>query len=112
MLGQGPIALALTGVDWWAMLATLGLTGIFLITLGERPDGWGALGPEHLVVALHWLGVAVLWWLGVACSPLAGRVVGRGRLLSAGHRGGRAGHGPDRQAPYPRRELARAGLAG
>ena len=57
------------------MLTTLGLIGVFLIALAGEPDGWGALGPEHLVVALHWVGVAVLWWLGVGCSPLAGRVV-------------------------------------
>ena len=78
MLGQGPIALALTSIDWWVMLATLGLTGVFLTTLGSDLEGWGALEPQHLVIALHWLGVAVLWWLGVACSPLAGRVVGAG----------------------------------
>ena len=78
MLGKGPIAPALTGIDWWAMLATFGLTGIFVMTLGSDAEGWGALEPEHLVVALHWVGVAALWWLGVACSPLAGQVVGAG----------------------------------
>ena len=31
-----------------------------------------------MVIALHWLSVAVLWWLGVACSPLAGRAVDAG----------------------------------
>jgi tetratricopeptide (TPR) repeat protein len=72
MLGRGPIGLAHTGADWWAMLATLGLIGIFLTTLGSDPEGSNALEPEHLVVALHWLGVASLWWLGVACSPFAG----------------------------------------
>ena len=75
MLGYGPIALILTGVDWWAMLATLGLTVVFVMILGSDPDGWGALEPVHLIVALHWAGVAVLWWLGVACSPLTGRLV-------------------------------------
>ena len=78
MLGQGSIAQTLTGVDWWAMLAALGLIGAFLMTLGSDPEGWGSLEPVHLVVALHWLGVALLWWLGVACSPLAGRLVGAG----------------------------------
>ena len=57
------------------MLTTLGLIGVFLIALAGEPDGWGALGPEHLVVALHWVGVAVLWWLGVGCSPLMARLV-------------------------------------
>ena len=90
---------------------TLGLIGLFLIALAAEPDGWGALGPEHLVVALHWVGVAVLWWLGVGSSPL-GRVVAASDLLSAGHRGGRAGHGPNCHPPYPPGELARAGVAG
>ena len=35
----------------------------------------GCVGPAPLVVALHWVAVAVLWWLLVGCSPLAGRVV-------------------------------------
>jgi hypothetical protein len=42
MLDQHPVALALTGVDWWLMLMTLGLIGIFLIALAGEPDGWGA----------------------------------------------------------------------
>ena len=54
---------------------TIGLMAIFLVALASEPDGWGSLLPEHLVVALHWLGVVVLWWLGVGCSPLAGRLV-------------------------------------
>ena len=45
------------------------------MTAGTDPDGWGVLEPQHVVIALHWLSVAVLWWLGVACSPLAGRAV-------------------------------------
>ena len=111
MLGQGSIALGLTGVDWWAMLAALGLIGAFLITLGSDPDGWGALEPVHLVVALHWLGVAALMVAGSRLLTARGPARGRGRLLSAGHRRGRSRHGTDRQAPYPRRELARASVA-
>jgi hypothetical protein len=76
MLGHGPIAVTLTSIDWWAMLATFGLIGVFLMILGSDSDGWGALEPVQLAVALHWTGLALLWWLGVACSPLAGRLVG------------------------------------
>jgi len=78
IIGQGPITLELTGNDWWATLATLGLIGGFLVTLLSDPEGWGAVDQEHLLIALHWLSVGVLWWLGVACSPLAGRGVGVG----------------------------------
>ena len=49
-----------------------------IFQLESDPEGWGALEPEHLVVALHWVGVVLIWWLGVDCSPLAGLVVGAG----------------------------------
>ena len=76
MLGRGPFALNLGQTDWWAMLATLGLTGVFLTALASDAEGWGALEPEHLVVALLWVAVTMLWWLGVGCSPFVGRQVG------------------------------------
>ena len=98
--------------DWWAMLATLGLTGIFLMTLGGDAEGWGALGAGAPGgrASLGGRGSALV--AGGRLLAAGGPGGWRGRLLSAGHRGGRPGDGPDRQAPYPRRKLARAGLAG
>ncbi len=78
MLGQGPIMLALIGIDWWAMLATLGLTGVFLMTLGSDPEGWGALEPEHLVVALHWAGRGLLVVAGSRLLAARGPLIGAG----------------------------------
>ena len=94
------------------MLATLGLTGVFLIDSGERPRGLGCAraGAPGGRAPLGGRGHALV--AGRRLLAARGPAGGRGRLLSAGHRGGRSGHGPDRQAPYPRRELARAGLAG
>ncbi|MFI5459899.1 MAG: tetratricopeptide repeat protein [Isosphaerales bacterium] len=69
--GQVPAGLARTSADWWAMTATLGLVGAFLVSMGTDPDTWGALEPEHLVFSLHWLSIAVLWWVRIASSPLA-----------------------------------------
>ncbi len=74
LVGQGP-ALAVAPADWWAMLATLGVFGAFLASVGSDPDAPVLVEPEHVVLSLHWLSVAVLWWLGVASSPLLGRLV-------------------------------------
>ena len=49
ILGERRLRLALTGVDWWLMLMTLGLIGVFLVALAGEPEGWGALGQR-------------LWW--------------------------------------------------
>ncbi|HKI20079.1 MAG TPA: hypothetical protein VKA15_19475, partial [Isosphaeraceae bacterium] len=68
---ERPSGLGLLSVDWWALLATLGLLGAFLVAEGTDPHGWLASEPEQLVIALHALSVIVLWWLGVSCSPLA-----------------------------------------
>jgi len=78
MAGLRPIPLALSSADWWAMLGSLGLIGAFLATAGTDPEGWGLMEPQHEVIALQWLSVAILWWLGVASSPLAGGVVATG----------------------------------
>ena len=78
IVGDRLVALTFTTVDWWVMLLTLGLIGLFVIVLAGELDAWGTVGPEHLVVVLQWLTVVILWWLGVGCSPLAGRLVGAG----------------------------------
>jgi len=78
MAGQGLIFFGLSAGDWWIMLAALGLIGVFVVTAGTDPDARGLLEPQHEVIALHWLSVAVLWWCGVAWSPLAGRAVTTG----------------------------------
>jgi tetratricopeptide (TPR) repeat protein len=67
--------LGLSLADWWAMLAVIFLIGAFLMIAGTDPEGWGAMEAEHELIALHAVSVFVLWWLGVACSPLAGRGV-------------------------------------
>ncbi len=68
---ERPSGLGLLSVDWWALVATLGLLGAVLVAEGTDPHGWIADEPEQLVIALHALSVVVLWWLGVSCSPLA-----------------------------------------
>ncbi len=52
------------------MLGSLGLLGAFVAGTGSDPDGPGAVAIEHLVVAFHWVIMAVVWWLGVVSSPL------------------------------------------
>ncbi len=61
---------ALASVDFWALLATFVLLGVFLVVEGIDPRGWITSEPEHTLVGLHVLGVSILWWLGVDCSPL------------------------------------------
>ncbi len=73
--GLRPMRLALSAFDWWIMLAALGLFGAFLATAGTDPEGWSRMEPQHELIALHWLSVAALWWLGVRCSPLTGQAV-------------------------------------
>jgi hypothetical protein len=58
--------------DWWYLLGSLGLIGAFLIAAGIDPEGWLAAEMNALVIGLLWVGVAALWWLGVAGSPLQG----------------------------------------
>jgi tetratricopeptide (TPR) repeat protein len=71
VLLERPSGLGLLFVDWWALLATLGLAGAFVVAEGTDPHGWIAAEPEQLVIALHAPSVIMLWWLGVSCSPLA-----------------------------------------
>jgi tetratricopeptide (TPR) repeat protein len=75
---ERPSGLGFLSVDWWALMATLGLLGAFLVAEGTDPHGWLASEPEQIVIALHALSVIVLWWLGVSCSPLASGAVTAG----------------------------------
>ncbi|MGO9913696.1 MAG: hypothetical protein ACLQIB_03135 [Isosphaeraceae bacterium] len=70
ILGQDTLRLHLAARDWWAMLATLGLLGGFLGAKATDPEGWGRAASELTAASLHWLGIAIAWWLGVGCSPL------------------------------------------
>ena len=69
VLGQGPIVFTLAHTDWWIMLAVLTLLGVYLAVLASDPEDCGAIEPAHLLVGFNWLSVALIWWLGVACSP-------------------------------------------
>ncbi len=75
MTGSGTGAVAATTFDWWILLATMGLTAAFLAIESTDPEGWGAADPEAMLIGLHWVGVMALWWLGVAASPIAGRLL-------------------------------------
>ncbi len=72
LIGPGTQVLAVSAGDWWAMLGALGLLGAFVAGVGSDPDGpWPCEG-EQLVVAFHWVIMLLVWWLGVASSPLMG----------------------------------------
>ena len=73
IFGLQVATLGISVADWWSMLAVILLLGAFLVMAGTDPEGWGLMEPEHEVIALHGVSVFVLWWLGVACSPLAGK---------------------------------------
>ena len=68
---ERPSGLGLLSVDWWALLATLGLLGAVPGGRGDATRRLDRSEPEQIVIALHALSVIVLWWLGVSCSPLA-----------------------------------------
>jgi hypothetical protein len=76
MLGRFPAAPGLGIVEWWVVLAAIVAIGAFLVVIGGDVDGPSTLEPEHVALALHGAGVAVLWWLGVTSSPLAGMTMG------------------------------------
>ena len=70
IFGGTTSSLNLSSVDWWAMLASLLLLGMFLVVEGTDPRGWIASEPEHVLIGLHLLSVSLLWWLGVECRRL------------------------------------------
>jgi len=75
MIGYQSVVVAATVVDWWILLATIGLTAVFLAIENADPEGWGSAEPEAMLIGLHWVGVLALWWLGVEASPMAGRLL-------------------------------------
>ena len=72
LLDPRAAAFAVSAADWWAMLGALVLLGAFVIWAGSDPDGCGSVEAEHLVIAFHWVVIALVWWLGVGASPIAG----------------------------------------
>ncbi len=70
LLGPGTVHFAVSTTDWWAMFAAIALLGAFVAGLGSDSDGPGVVEPEHIVVALHWVIVGLVWWLGVGASPI------------------------------------------
>ena len=70
LVGTGVGHFAVSAADWWAMAGAIALVGAFVAGLGSDPDGPGVVEPEHLVVALHWVIVGLVWWLGVTSSPI------------------------------------------
>jgi tetratricopeptide (TPR) repeat protein len=75
MIGYRSVVVAATVADWWILLATIGLTAVFLAIENADAEGWGTTEPETVLIGLHWIGVLALWWLGVEASPMAGRLL-------------------------------------
>jgi hypothetical protein len=71
LFGYGTSVFTISSADWWTMLGALGLLGAFVVGAGTDPDGPAPFEVEHLVIAFHWVIMSVVWWLGVASSPLA-----------------------------------------
>jgi tetratricopeptide (TPR) repeat protein len=67
------LPLAMTQADWWVMLAAFLLISLQVLLLGRDPALLGALRPEGLLIGIELTAICVLWWLGVASSPLAHR---------------------------------------
>ncbi len=74
MIGSGPGLVSTTRFDWWVLLATIGLIGVYLAIESADSEGWGSMEAEAMLIGHHWVGVLALWWLGVASSPIAGRL--------------------------------------
>jgi hypothetical protein len=70
ILGQDLLELRLRSADWWALLGTFGLIGAFLGAKAIDSESWGRAVPEFTAVSFHWLGITIMWWLGVSSSPL------------------------------------------
>ena len=64
------LGLATSMIDWWAITAAVVLVATQIVLAGLAPDLLAALRPEGLIVGAELTGVTLLWWLGVAGSPL------------------------------------------
>ncbi len=72
IFGRGAAVLVLSASEWWVFVAVLGLLGATLVAAGSDPDGWVFLDAERVLVGLYWLIMCLLWWMGVASSPIKG----------------------------------------
>jgi hypothetical protein len=70
LLGARLEWLAITPLEWWAVLAAILLVGLKILLIPLDPSLFGSAGPEGLIIAGELTGLALLWWLGVADSPL------------------------------------------
>jgi tetratricopeptide (TPR) repeat protein len=70
LVGWQASPLVVTSSEWWAMLGTLGLLGAFVVCAGRDSQGIGRFEAADFVVAFHWIIIFVVWWLGVASSPV------------------------------------------
>ena len=64
------LRLTTSTIDWWAITASIVLVGTQIVLAGLDSDLLAAMRPEGLIVGVELTGVALLWWLGVAGSPL------------------------------------------
>ena len=64
------LRLTTSTIDWWAITASIVLVGTQIVLAGLDSDLLEAMRPEGLIVGVELTGVALLWWLGVAGSPL------------------------------------------
>ena len=70
-MGSSPVAtLTTVPLDWWAITASFVLVAIGIVLAGLDPDLLAIMRREGLIVGIELTGVALLWWLGVAGSPL------------------------------------------
>ena len=56
--------------DWWVITVSIVLAAMQIALATRDRDLVAGLRPEGVVVGLELTGVALLWWLGVAGSPL------------------------------------------
>ena len=57
-------------LDWWVITGSLVLAATQIALATRDRDLLAGLRPEGVVIGLELTGVALLWWLGVAGSPL------------------------------------------
>ncbi len=74
MIGSGVGLVSMSRFDWWVLLATIVLIGVYFAIEGADSEGWGSMEPEAMLIGHHWVGVLALWWLGVPSSPIADRL--------------------------------------
>ena len=86
------VGLTISTIDWWTITGAIVLVGTQIVLAGLDSDLLDVLRPEGLIVGVELTGVALLWWLGVASSPLGMWDIAARPLLSSRHGVGRASH--------------------